>query len=147
MGGDTAAFMMSEVCGWVMPSDGWCWVKRTVMGRQRSEKPLPQQERRGRGRESGMYAVVFSDCKAELLSFYHDWTSARWLCIHYGGAALINTWQRVAWHKMPLSVLEEMGKGTHEEISYRLTVCPYSPLVFGLRCQRWGCALTKITCL
>lgn len=37
------------------------------------------------GGESGKYTVVFSNCRAGPMSFCHDWTSARRLCIHYGG--------------------------------------------------------------
>lgn len=100
MGGGAGVFMMSDACWWVIPSDSWCWVKHTVMGRQRSEKPLPQWGRRGRGRESGTYAVAYSNCKAGLLSFCHDQTSACWLCIHYSGRQKYMT--EVAWHKMLL---------------------------------------------
>lgn len=123
--------MMSDVCWWVMPSDGWCWVKRTVMGRQRSEKPLPQYGRRGS--ESGNCTVVFSNCRVGLLSFCHDWTSSCWLCIHYGGrlsrrSSEVHDRCGMAYN-VAVSVLEGKGKGTllfYGEILFCFSLCPFS---------------------
>lgn len=84
--GDGAAPVCSwclSLCWWVMPSDGWCWVKRTVMGRQRSEKPLPRSGIRGEGSDSGKNTVVFFNCRAGTLSFSHVWMSARCFRNHY----------------------------------------------------------------